>query len=126
MVLDHCRPARHHAGMLVYKILRVEEWHALQSQGETPGAPVDVADGFIHFSTASQAAETAAKWFADMDGLMLLALDGDALGEPLKWEPSRGGDLFPHLYGPLRMADVLWAEPLPVVNGRHVFPERMT
>lgn len=112
--------------MLIYKILRAGEWRDLQAQGETSGAPVDVADGFVHFSTASQAAETAAKWFADIDGLRLLALESEALGEALKWEPSRGGDLFPHLYGPLRLADVVWDAALPIVDGVHQFPDQMT
>lgn len=109
-------------GMLIYKILRADEWAALRAKGETPGAPIDVADGYVHFSTAVQAEETAAKHFAGVAGLMLLALDSDALGDALKWEPSRGGALFPHLYGPLRLADVIWAQPLPLVDGVHAFP----
>ena len=112
--------------MLIYKILRAPEWAELQARGATPGAPVDVADGYVHFSTAAQAAETAAKHFAGAEGLMLLALEADALGAALKWEPSRGGALFPHLYGPLRLADVLWARPLPLVDGAHRFPAEMT
>ncbi|WP_375258240.1 DUF952 domain-containing protein [Citreimonas sp.] len=108
--------------MLIYKILRQDEWGALQAHGETCGAPIDEADGFIHFSTAEQVRETAAKHFAGVDGLLLAALDTDALGDSLKWEPSRGGDLFPHLYGPLRLQDILWVQPLPVVDGQHVFP----
>ncbi|MBY4892805.1 DUF952 domain-containing protein [Rhodobacteraceae bacterium N5(2021)] len=108
--------------MRIYKILLAEEWAALEATGETPGAPIDVADGYVHFSTAEQAAETAAKYFADIDGLVLAALEADDLGPALKWEPSRGGALFPHLYGPLRRADVIWHAPLPVVDGAHVFP----
>lgn len=111
--------------MLIYKILRAEEWRSLQEQGETPGAPIDVADGFVHFSTAEQAAETAAKHFAGAEGLRLLALEADALGEALKWEVSRGGAEFPHLYAPLRLADVVWDADLPLVDGAHVFPEQM-
>ena len=111
--------------MLIYKILRADEWAALLAQGETPGAPVDVADGYVHFSTAAQAAETAAKHFAGAEGLVLLALEAGALGDALRWEPSRGGALFPHLYGPLRLADVLWHRPLPLSGGAHVFPEEM-
>jgi len=95
---------------------------ALREAGETPGAPVDIADGFVHFSTAAQAAETAARHFAGEDGLMLLAVEADTLGDALKWEPSRGGALFPHLYRALRLGDVAWAQPLPLVNGAHVFP----
>lgn len=112
--------------MLVYKILTGPEWAALERDGETAGAPVDLADGFVHLSTAGQAPETAARHFAGREGLWLLALEAGALGEALRWEPSRGGALFPHLYGPLRRADVLWAEPLPLgPDGLHRFPERM-
>lgn len=112
--------------MLIYKILRADEWAALEAQGETSGAPVDVADGYIHFSTAAQATETAAKHFAGAEGLMLLAYDSEALGPALKWEPSRGGALFPHLYAPLPLAGLLWAKPLPLGPAGHVFPEAMT
>ena len=76
----------------------------------------------MHFSTAEQAAETAAKHFAGEDGLFLLGLEADSLGEKLVWEPSRGGALFPHLYRVLRMKDVAWAQPLPLVDGKHNFP----
>lgn len=109
--------------MLIYKIFRADEWAELQSQSVTKGAPIDIADGYVHFSTAEQARETAAKHFAGEDGLILLALDSDALGDDLKWEPSRGGALFPHLYRELRLGDVLWDMPLPIVDGIHQFPE---
>lgn len=111
--------------MLIYKIFRAPEWAAFEASGQTDGAPVDLADGFIHFSTAVQAAETAAKHFAHVEGLMLVACDGGAMGTDLKWEPSRGGALFPHLYRPLDATDVVWAKPLPLVAGAHVFPEEM-
>ncbi len=111
--------------MLIYKIFRAEEWATLQQAGESAGAPVDLADGFVHFSTAEQAAETAAKHFAGAEGLMLLACDADALGAALKWEVSRGGAKFPHLYRALRITDVLWARPLPLEDGVHRFPEDM-
>ncbi|WP_170438766.1 DUF952 domain-containing protein [Ruegeria arenilitoris] len=111
--------------MLIYKIFRAEEWAALQAQGETRGAPIDVADGFVHFSTAEQAAETAAKHFAGVENLTLVACDAQKMGDDLKWEVSRGGALFPHLYRNMRMADVVWAKPLPLVNGAHRFPEEM-
>ena len=110
--------------MLIYKIFRDDEWRAFEAAGETEGAPVDLADGFIHFSTAAQAAETAARHFAGADGLWLLAFDAEALGAALKWEPSRGGALFPHLFRPLRRAEMLWAEPLPLVDGLHRFPDQ--
>ena len=112
--------------MLIYKILTAGQWAQLQRDGESRGAPVDLADGFVHFSTASQAAETAAKHFAGQDGLMLLALEADALGAALKWEPSRGGALFPHLYAALRVMDVSCAWPLPLgPDGAHLFTEAM-
>ena len=111
--------------MLIYKIFRADEWAALQAQGETQGAPVDVADGFVHFSTAAQAAETAAKHFAGADGLTLVACDAETMVDDLKWEVSRGGALFPHLYRNMRMADVVWSHPLPLKDGVHQFPEEM-
>ena len=111
--------------MLMYKIFRDDEWRAFQAAGETDGAPVDLADGYIHFSTAQQAAETAAKHFAGAEGLWLLAFDAEAMGEALKWEPSRGGALFPHLYRRLQLTEVLWVKPLPLVDGQHQFPAEM-
>ncbi len=107
---------------LVFKILSTDEWRAAERAGVFEGAAIDRADGFIHFSTAAQAAETAAKWFAGRDDLTLAAIDGDALGAALRWEPSRGGALFPHLYGPLPIRAVVWSRPLPLGrDGRHVF-----
>ena len=108
--------------MLIFKIFRADEWAALRKVGATDGAPIDVTDGYVHFSTAEQAEETAAKHFKGEDGLFLLAVDSDALGEALKWEPSRGGALFPHLYRQLTLEDVVWAQPLPSVDGAHEFP----
>ncbi|WP_299588701.1 DUF952 domain-containing protein [uncultured Tateyamaria sp.] len=108
--------------MLIYKIFRAPEWAALRENGATPGAPIDVADGYVHFSTARQAAETAAKHFAGEDNLFLIAVETDALGDALKWEVSRGGAEFPHLYREMRLSDVHWAQPLPLVDGAHVFP----
>jgi uncharacterized protein (DUF952 family) len=109
--------------MLIFKIFRADEFAAFEAAGTTRGAPVDLADGYIHFSTAAQAAETAAKHFADEDDLVLLALESDALGEALRWEPSRGGQLFPHLYRELTRADVLWVAPLPLGPDGHRFPD---
>ncbi|MFN6977059.1 MAG: DUF952 domain-containing protein [Gemmobacter sp.] len=109
--------------MLIYKIFRRPEWDALAAAGETAGAPVDLADGFIHFSTAAQVAETAARHFAAESDLVLVAVSVEQLGEALKWEPSRGGALFPHLYRPLRMADVVWDKSLPLGATGHIFPE---
>lgn len=108
--------------MLIYKIFRADEWASLQAAGETDGAPIDVADGYVHFSTAETVAETAAKYFAGAEGLVLLAVEADGL-DPLKWEPARAGVLFPHLYRKLRVDDVLWSKPLPLVDGAHQFPD---
>jgi len=110
------------AGMLIYKIFRADEWAQLKSEGETRGAPIDLADGYVHFSTAETVAETAALHFADQDGLFLLAVDAETLGDDLKWEASRGGILFPHLFRVLRLSDVLWAQPLRLQDGAHQFP----
>ena len=108
--------------MLIYKIFRADEWAAFDSQGETLGAAIDLSDGFIHFSTATQSAETAAKHFAGVKGLMLLAFETDTLGHALEWEESRGDALFPHLYRPLKLSEMIWVKPLPLVNGVHQFP----
>ena len=99
---------------LSIKIVATEEWIEAEAAGVFTGAPVDLADGFIHFSTAEQAPETAAKWFAGRDDLTLAAIDAEALGKDLRWEPSRGGALFPHLYAPLPMSAVVWSRPLPL------------
>lgn len=112
----------HHPHMLIFKIFRAEEWAFLRQHGETDGAPIDVADGYVHFSTAQQASETAAKHFAGESDLMLLAVETDKLGDDIKWEVSRGDQLFPHLYRKLLLSDVDWAQPLPLVDGAHVFP----
>ncbi len=108
--------------MLIYKILRREEWARLLADGASPGAPVDVADGFVHFSTGSQVAGTAAKHFAGEDDLVLMAVEAEGLGDDLRWEVSRGGDRFPHLYRELRLADMAWHAPLPLGPEGHVFP----
>ena len=112
-------------GMLIYKIFQADEWRALRAEKVSQGAPVDLADGYIHFSTAEQAPETAAKHFAGQDDLMLVAVEVDRLGEALKWEVSRGGAKFPHLYRELRLEDVAWAQPLPLSGDVHDFPAGM-
>jgi uncharacterized protein (DUF952 family) len=110
----------------IYKICTASEWHAAEHAGVYRGSVVDHRDGFIHFSTAEQANETAGKWFAGQRDLVLIAVDADALGTGLKWEPSRGGALFPHLYGELELKAVLRVDPLPLdASGRHVFPKPM-
>lgn len=107
---------------LVYKIAPRPLWEAARAAGVFAGAPVDHADGFIHFSTAEQARETAARHFAGQDDLLLVAVDAEALGEALRWEPSRGGALFPHLYGPLPLSAVVSVAPLPRgADGAHDF-----
>jgi uncharacterized protein (DUF952 family) len=98
---------------MIYKICETAFWREAERAGIFRGAGIDARDGFIHFSTAAQAAETAAKHFAGMTDLTLIAVDAEALGSALKWEVSRGGDLFPHLYGALPLRAVLWAKPLP-------------
>jgi uncharacterized protein (DUF952 family) len=91
--------------------------------GRFTGAPIDVADGFIHFSTAAQVVETAARHFAGVEDLLLVAVEAEALGAALRYEPSRGGDLFPHLYGDLGLETVRAVDNLPLgPDGRHVFP----
>ncbi|MDQ2095505.1 DUF952 domain-containing protein [Rhodalgimonas zhirmunskyi] len=107
--------------MLIYKIFREGEMRAFLDAGESAGAPVDLADGFVHFSTAEQVRETAAKHFKGEDGLHLLAVEAETLGAALKWEVSRGGALFPHLFRVLRVTDVAWHRPLPLENGAHQF-----
>jgi uncharacterized protein (DUF952 family) len=111
--------------MLIYKIFRRPEWDVFRAAGETAGAPVDLADGFIHFSTAAQVTETAAKWFATESNLVLVAVQAEPLGPDLRWEPSRGGALFPHLYRRLRLSDVVWDKSLPLGVSGHIFPEGM-
>jgi uncharacterized protein (DUF952 family) len=107
---------------LIFKIAGAAEWRAAEAAGAFTGAAVDRADGYIHFSSAAQVAETAAKWFAGRDDLVLAAIDADALGADLRWEPSRGGALFPHLYAPLSSSTVRWTRALPLgADGRHIF-----
>lgn len=108
---------------IIYKICSADEWAEAVRVGVYHGSPVDERDGYIHFSTAEQVAETAAKHFAGQDDLVLVAVDAEAWGPNLKWEPSRGGALFPHLYAELPTSAALWVEPLPLdANGRHLFP----
>lgn len=123
-MVDHFRGAVHpRRVMLIYKILRRAEWDAFRAAGRTDGAPVDLADGFVHFSTAAQVAETAARHFATQSDLVLVACDSAAMGADLRWEASRGGALFPHLYRALRMGDVVWDKSLPLGATGHIFPE---
>lgn len=110
--------------MTIYKILPREMWEAAVADGSFHGSAADVADGFIHFSTAAQVRETAKKHFTGVSDLVLVAVPEAALGDSIKWEPSRGGDLFPHLYEPLPVDTASWVKPLPIgADGRHLFPE---
>ncbi|WP_316014854.1 DUF952 domain-containing protein [Roseobacter sp. HKCCA0434] len=111
--------------MRIYKIFRSHEWETLQRDGMTLGAPVDVADGYIHFSTAETVRETAAKHFAGEDDLILAWADSDSFGDDLKFEESRGGALFPHLYRSLRADEIAGHAALPLVAGVHQFPETL-
>lgn len=109
---------------IIYKICPIELWHQAEAQGEFMGAPIDIQDGYIHFSTAEQSVETAAKHFSNQVDLFLIAVDGDKLGDALKFEVSRGNALFPHLYANLKMDAVIWVKPLPLGDdGMHIFPD---
>jgi uncharacterized protein (DUF952 family) len=121
--LTRAAPQGKSAAMLIYKILRRPEWDAFRAAGETRGAPIDLADGYIHFSTAAQVAETAEKYFGQESDLVLVAFNSDTLGADLRWEPSRGGALFPHLYRSLTLSDVVWDKSLPLGATGHIFPE---
>lgn len=107
----------------IYKIFRAGEWAEAQARGSFAGSPDDLRDGFIHFSTAEQLAGTAARHFAGAGDLVLAEVDGLRLGEALRWEESRGGKLFPHLYAALPLAAVVRTWPLPIVDGVHQFPK---
>jgi uncharacterized protein (DUF952 family) len=111
---------------IIYKILPETLWQDATTAGVFAGAPVDVADGYIHFSTATQAEETARRHFHGQSGLLLVAFDAGRLGPQLRWEPSRGGALFPHLYAKLDPAQALWVKPLPWNGTHHLFPEGWT
>ena len=107
----------------IYKICPASAWREAERQGVYLGSADDTRDGFIHFSTAAQVAETAAKHFAGQNGLLLIRVQAEWLGDALKWEVSRGGALFPHLYAPLKVTDAHKVEPLPLgAGGRHEFP----
>ena len=107
---------------ILYKILSLEHWQAAKSKGVFEGSAVDLKDGFIHLSTAVQMRETAARHFAGQDGLVLVGFREDELPN-LKWEPSRGGDLFPHVYGTIDIALAVSVNTLPLEQGVHRFPE---
>ena len=108
----------------VYKVVSAPAWRVAEGAGAFTGSPVDLADGYIHFSTAAQVRETVARHFCGVNDLLIVSVDGDRIADQLRWEPSRGGALFPHLYGPLPMAGVRWVAVLPLgPDGIHLFPE---
>lgn len=111
---------------VIYKICPRSLWREAERAGRFEGAPVDFADGYIHFSTAAQVRETAARHFAAQNDLLLIAVDAVRLAGDLKWEASRGGALFPHLYAALDLSAVLWVEPMPLgAQGVHLFPAKL-
>ena len=110
---------------IIYKICSTAMWRDAETAGVFEGAPIDRADGFIHFSTAEQVVETARRHFAGQGDLVLLSVDAIALGDALRWDVSRRGALFPHLYATLPLTAVASVEPLPLDrSGQHVFPAR--
>ena len=107
--------------MVIYKIATLAQWREAEAVGVFTGAPIDLADGYIHFSTGAQVAETLAKHFAGQLELLLVSVESDSLGAALRWEVSRGGELFPHLYATLPVSSVLAVHEIPVgLDGRHV------
>ena len=109
--------------MLIYKIMTRAQWAEFEQTGAFEGASIDLTDGYIHFSTASQARETAAKHFAGQNDLHLVWAESENLGEALKWEVSRGGAEFPHLYRTWALTEVEGNAPLPLTGGVHMFPD---
>lgn len=107
---------------LIFKICSRAEWQQAERARRFDGSEADRRDGYIHFSTADQVVVTAAKHFSGQTDLVLVSIDSARLGSSLKWEPSRGGALFPHLYGHLDLNAVIGVAPLPLRDGRHVFP----
>ncbi|MEL7028917.1 MAG: DUF952 domain-containing protein [Pseudomonadota bacterium] len=108
----------------IYKIMTAGEWRSVRAAGVYRGSLDDWRDGYLHFSSAAQARKTAEKHFAGAADLRLVTVDAEALGEALKWEPSRGGDLFPHLYGDLPRSAILEVTALPLgEDGAHLFPD---
>lgn len=111
---------------LIHHVTQNALWQEAIDEGEYHGSPQDRADGFIHFSTPEQVVASVARHRAGQSGLVLLTVDAERLGDALRWEPSRNGSLFPHLYGPLPVGAVCAVDDLPLGNdGRHVFPARM-
>lgn len=111
------------AELFAFKVLTRDQWAQFKADGRFEGAPVDLADGYIHLSTREQARETVEKHFAGQDDLILAMVDLATLGDGLKWEPSRGGALFPHFYGVLEMSAITTSAKLKIgPDGNHAFP----
>ena len=118
--------SEHSTGGMIYKIVSAQQWEEAEAAQVFSGAAIDLTDGYIHFSTASQVKETAEKHFSGQMGLLLVTVDSDALGKDLRWEQSRGGALFPHLYGTLSFENVESVVDLPIgKNGNHLYPDEL-
>lgn len=112
--------------MTIYKIATKQQWAEAQANGSFDGAPIDLADGYIHFSTAAQVRETATKHFAGQTDLLLLSVEEEKLGDALKYEVSRGDQLFPHLYAKLALAAVSNVADMPLdADDNHIFPDHL-
>ena len=112
--------------MKIYKIVPAQDWIKAEKAGLFKGSADDVRDGFVHFSAAHQVRGTAERYFRGQEGLLLVAADAAPLGEALRWEVSRGGKKFPHLYGTLPMSAIVWTKPIPIgPDGRHRFPDEI-
>ena len=115
------------AEKLIYKIVTASQWANAESLGAFHGAAIDLEDGYIHFSTRQQVKETVEKHFHGQLDLLVVGVDPDQFGEELKWEPSRGGDLFPHLYGSLSLDSVVTVDDLPMgKDGKFIYPDALT
>ena len=109
---------------VIFKVLTADQWAIAEDQGEFHGAAIDLSDGYIHFSSPEQVRETVEKHFAGQADLLLIGVDPSKLGDDLKWEPSRGGALFPHLYSPLKLDCVVSVDELKLgKDGQHIFPD---
>ena len=109
---------------VVYKICTIADWAEASRLGFFAGSGDDLRDGFIHLSSGPQVAETARRYFTGQPGLVLVAFDASSLGTALRWEPSRRGALFPHLYAPLPVAMALWVRTMPLdAVGTPTLPE---
>ena len=110
---------------LIFKILDASLWQIAYAKSVFDGAGIDLKDGYIHFSTRDQLRETARLHFSAQENLMLFAIDETTVAQKIRWEPSRGGKLFPHVYGTIALGDIIWAKPLPWNGTEHVFPSEI-